>query len=71
MNVLHPIFAGDPLFSNGIDTEVVIIVIVKTILVFAILLVGVMFLGVGLHAYSAAVFMPRNLERGTGVASAS
>jgi NADH-quinone oxidoreductase subunit H len=35
--------AADPLFSNGIDTEVVIIVIVKTILVFAILLVGVMF----------------------------
>jgi NADH-quinone oxidoreductase subunit H len=38
-----PILAGDPLFSNGIDTEVVIIVIVKTILVFVILLVGVMF----------------------------
>jgi NADH-quinone oxidoreductase subunit H len=38
-----PVIAGDPLFSNGIDTEVVIIVIVKTILVFAILLVGVMF----------------------------
>ena len=35
--------AADPLFSNGIDTEVVVIVIVKTILVFVILLVGVMF----------------------------
>ena len=43
MNPLNPVLAGDPLFSNGIDTEVVIIVIVKTILVFAILLVGVMF----------------------------
>ena len=48
MNGLIPILpakvvAGDPLFSNGIDTEVVIIVIVKTILVFVILLVGVMF----------------------------
>jgi NADH-quinone oxidoreductase subunit H len=40
---VNPILAGDPLFSNGIDTEVVIIVIVKTILVFVILLVGVMF----------------------------
>ena len=40
---MNPILAGDPLFSNGIDTEVVIIVIVKTILVFVILLVGVMF----------------------------
>ncbi|HEX5096166.1 MAG TPA: complex I subunit 1 family protein, partial [Acidimicrobiia bacterium] len=48
MNPLAPILlaktlAADPLFSNGIDTEVVIIVIVKTILVFVILLVGVMF----------------------------
>ena len=43
MNPLNPILAGDPLFSHGVDTEVVIIVIVKTILVFAILLVGVMF----------------------------
>jgi NADH-quinone oxidoreductase subunit H len=40
---LNPILAGDPLFSGGVDTEVVIIVIVKTILVFVILLVGVMF----------------------------
>jgi NADH-quinone oxidoreductase subunit H len=43
MNPLNPILAGDPIFSHGVDTEVVIIVIVKTILVFAILLVGVMF----------------------------
>jgi len=43
MSGLNPILAGDPLFSNGIDTEVVIIVIVKTILVFVILLVSVMF----------------------------
>ena len=41
--LLAKVVAGDPLFSHGIDTEVVIIVIVKTILVFAILLVGVMF----------------------------
>ncbi len=40
---MNPIVAADPLFSNGIDTDVVIIVIVKTILVFVILLVGVMF----------------------------
>jgi NADH-quinone oxidoreductase subunit H len=40
---MSPILAGDPLFSSGIDTDVVIIVIVKTILVFVILLVGVMF----------------------------
>jgi NADH-quinone oxidoreductase subunit H len=40
---VNPIVAADPLFSNGIDTDVVIIVIVKTILVFVILLVGVMF----------------------------
>jgi hypothetical protein len=37
-----PMLAGDPLFSSGIDLDVVVIVIVKTILVFAILLVGVM-----------------------------
>jgi NADH-quinone oxidoreductase subunit H len=37
------LLAADPLFSDGIDSEVVIIVIVKTILVFVILLVGVMF----------------------------
>jgi NADH-quinone oxidoreductase subunit H len=43
MSGLAPMIAGDPLFAHGIDTEVVIIVIVKTILVFAILLVGVMF----------------------------
>jgi len=38
-----PTFAADPLFSDGIDTTVVLIVIVKTIVVFAILLVAVMF----------------------------
>ena len=38
-----PILAGDPLFSNGIDLDVVLIVIVKTIVVFVILLVAVMF----------------------------
>jgi len=43
MSGLAPMIAGDPLFAHGIDTEVVIIVIVKTILVFVILLVGVMF----------------------------
>ena len=40
---MNPLLAGDPLFSHGIDTEVVIIVIVKTILIFAILLVSVLF----------------------------
>ncbi|HZJ27401.1 MAG TPA: complex I subunit 1 family protein [Acidimicrobiia bacterium] len=35
--------AADPLFANGVDLAVVLIVIVKTILVFALLLVGVMF----------------------------
>ena len=38
-----PILGADPLFSDGIDTTVVLIVIVKTIVVFAILLVAVMF----------------------------
>ena len=37
------ILGADPLFSDGIDTTVVLIVIVKTIVVFAILLVAVMF----------------------------
>jgi NADH-quinone oxidoreductase subunit H len=37
------VLAGDPLFSDGIDLTVVLIVIVKTIVVFAILLVSVMF----------------------------
>ena len=40
---LLPLLGADPLFSNGIDTTVVLIVIVKTIVVFAILLVAVMF----------------------------
>lgn len=35
--------ASDPLFSNGIDLTVVLIVIVKTLIVFTILLVSVMF----------------------------
>jgi NADH-quinone oxidoreductase subunit H len=34
--------SGDPLFSHGIDTTVVLIVIGKTIVIFALLLVGVM-----------------------------
>ena len=38
-----PPLGADPLFSNGIDTTVVLIVVVKTIVVFAILLVAVMF----------------------------
>ncbi|MFM8304622.1 MAG: complex I subunit 1/NuoH family protein [Actinomycetota bacterium] len=38
-----PVLGADPLFSDGIDTTVVLIVIVKTIVVFAILLVAVMF----------------------------
>lgn len=37
------ILAADPLFANGVDLTVVLIVIVKTVLVFALLLVGVMF----------------------------
>ncbi|MBM3659036.1 MAG: NADH-quinone oxidoreductase subunit H [Actinobacteria bacterium] len=40
---MSPILGADPLFSDGIDTTVVLIVIVKTIIVFAILLVAVMF----------------------------
>ncbi len=40
---MTPILGADPLFSDGIDTTVVLIVIVKTIVVFAILLVAVMF----------------------------
>ncbi|MGZ4691750.1 MAG: NADH-quinone oxidoreductase subunit NuoH [Acidimicrobiia bacterium] len=35
-------FASDPLFSNGVDTEVVLMVIGKTIVVFAMLLVLVL-----------------------------
>jgi NADH-quinone oxidoreductase subunit H len=38
-----PVLGADPLFSDGIDTTVVLIVIVKTLVVFAILLVAVMF----------------------------
>ena len=38
-----PFLAGDPLFSDGVDLDVVLIVIVKTILIFVILLVAVMF----------------------------
>jgi NADH-quinone oxidoreductase subunit H len=37
-----PIVAGDPLFNTGIDETVVLIVIVKTLLCFALLLVTVM-----------------------------
>jgi len=40
---MRPILGADPLFSGDIDATVVLIVIVKTILVFAILLVAVMF----------------------------
>lgn len=40
---MTPILGGDPLFSDGIDATVVVIVIVKTLVVFAILLVLVMF----------------------------
>lgn len=35
--------AADPLFANGVDLTVVIIVLVKTLVVFVLLLVGVMF----------------------------
>jgi NADH-quinone oxidoreductase subunit H len=35
---------GDPLFSNGVDLAVVLIVIVKTVIVFAVLLVAVLFM---------------------------
>jgi NADH-quinone oxidoreductase subunit H len=38
-----PVLGADPLFRNGIDSTVVLIVIVKTVVVFAILLVAVMF----------------------------
>src|SRR4051794_21985068 len=41
--VMIPILGADPLFRDGIDTTVVVIVLVKTILVFVILLVAVMF----------------------------
>jgi NADH-quinone oxidoreductase subunit H len=41
MNVV-PMLAGDPLFDGGIDTTVVLIVIVKTLLCFVLLLVSVM-----------------------------
>jgi len=37
------ILAADPLFANGIDLTVVLIVIVKTVIVFTVLLVAVMF----------------------------
>jgi NADH-quinone oxidoreductase subunit H len=40
---MSPVIGGDPLFSSGIDSTVVLIVIVKTIVVFAFLLVAVMF----------------------------
>ncbi|HSS09241.1 MAG TPA: NADH-quinone oxidoreductase subunit H, partial [Acidimicrobiales bacterium] len=35
---------GDPLFSHGVNLAVVLIVILKTVIVFAILLVGVLFM---------------------------
>jgi NADH-quinone oxidoreductase subunit H len=40
---LATVLGADPLFSDGIDTTVVLIVIAKTVLVFVILLVSVMF----------------------------
>ncbi|HZN16417.1 MAG TPA: NADH-quinone oxidoreductase subunit NuoH [Acidimicrobiales bacterium] len=36
--------AGDPLFKNGVDLGVVIVVIVKTVVTFAVLMVAVMFM---------------------------
>ena len=40
---MTPVLAGDPLFTDGIDAEVVAILVAKTVAVFAILLIGVMF----------------------------
>ncbi|HYA45097.1 MAG TPA: complex I subunit 1 family protein, partial [Acidimicrobiales bacterium] len=38
------VFTGDPLFSNGIDLDVWLILVVKLLVVFAILLVSVLFM---------------------------
>ena len=43
MSALGAVLGADPLLSGDIDLEVVLIVIVKTIIVFALLLVLVMF----------------------------
>src|SRR4051812_25892932 len=40
---MSPLLAADPLLSGGLDLEIVLIVIVKTVIVFALLLVLVMF----------------------------
>src|SRR5205085_8762690 len=41
--MLH-VLAGDPLFNNGLDLGVVLIVAVKTIITFAVLMVAVLFM---------------------------
>ena len=41
--VLHPLFgSGDPLFANGVDWVVVLIVLIQAVVVFVALMVAVM-----------------------------
>ena len=40
----HMVAVGDPLFSNGVDFTVVLIVILKTLVTFAVLMVAVLFM---------------------------
>lgn len=44
MNPTAPLPAGDPLFAQGVDLTVVLIVIVKTFVTFGVLLVAVLFM---------------------------
>jgi NADH-quinone oxidoreductase subunit H len=43
VNLLHPFVGADPLFDGGIDLTVILIFVVKTILVFVLLLLAVLF----------------------------
>jgi NADH-quinone oxidoreductase subunit H len=43
--LLHPLLAaGDPLFRNGVDGGVVLVVVIKTVATFALLMVAVLFM---------------------------
>ncbi len=42
VGLLHPLFAGDPLYKNGVGWAVVLIVLVKVLVIFGALLVSVM-----------------------------
>jgi NADH-quinone oxidoreductase subunit H len=44
MTALHVLAAGDPLFARGLDLGVVLIVVLKTLVTFAVLMVAVLFM---------------------------